>query len=122
MENRGRMCAMENGRSSSGKKDTSDCEIPSVAAGEIAAICKTHGNDKHRMLDILRDVQDRYRCISPSALKRIAEATGLTRIEVEGVASFYSFLSPDAQGTHQHSSLRRHCGSLHGAGSCHFCL
>ncbi|CTQ63139.1 NAD(P)H-dependent oxidoreductase subunit E [Roseibium album] len=89
---------MENGRSSSGKKDTSVCEIPSVAAGEIAAICKTHGNDKHRMLDILRDVQDRYRCISPSALNRIAEATGLTRIEVEGVASFYSFLSLTPRG------------------------
>ncbi|MCV0425522.1 MAG: NAD(P)H-dependent oxidoreductase subunit E [Roseibium sp.] len=89
---------MENGRSSSGGIDASVCEMAPVPAAEIAEICKTYGNDKHRMLDILRDVQDQYRCVAPSTMERIAEATGLTRIEVEGVASFYSFLSLTPKG------------------------
>ena len=89
---------MENGRSNSGGSDTSVCEMTPVPAVEIAEICKTYGNDKHRMLDILRDVQDRYRCIAPSTMEKVAEATGLTRIEVEGVASFYSFLSLTPRG------------------------
>ena len=50
------------------------------------------------MLDILRAVQDRFRWISPTAMETIAEATGLTRIAVEGVASFYSFLSLEPKG------------------------
>jgi [NiFe] hydrogenase diaphorase moiety large subunit len=45
------------------------------------------------MLDILRAVQAAQRWISPAALETVAAATGLTRIAVEGVASFYSFLS-----------------------------
>ncbi len=89
---------MENGRNGSGEHMASGCETAPVPAAEIAAICKSHGNDKHRMLDILRDIQDRYRCIAPSTMDAIAAATDLTRIEVEGVASFYSFLSLTPKG------------------------
>jgi len=64
----------------------------------ITGICDRFGNDPHRMLDILRAVQDRFRWISPTAMETIAEATGLTRIAVEGVASFYSFLSLEPKG------------------------
>jgi len=64
----------------------------------ITGICDRFGNDPHRMLDILRAVQDRFRWISPAAMETIAEATGLTRIAVEGVASFYSFLSLEPKG------------------------
>ncbi len=74
------------------------CDLEPVPDAEIAAICETHGNDRHRMLDILREVQDRYRCISASTMEKIAACTGLTRIEVEGVASFYSFLSLTPKG------------------------
>lgn len=65
---------------------------------DIAAICAQFDDDPHRMLDILLNVQDRHRCISPQALETIAQATGLTRIAVEGVASFYSFLSLSPKG------------------------
>lgn len=61
--------------------------------GEILAICARFGNDPHRMLDILLAVQQARRWISPDAMQVIAAAVGLTRIAVEGVASFYSFLS-----------------------------
>lgn len=67
-------------------------------AGAINAICASFGNDPHRMLDILLAVQRRFRWISPDAMEDIARATGLTRIAVEGVASFYSFLSDEPKG------------------------
>lgn len=60
---------------------------------ETRAICARLGNDPHRMLDILLEVQKAECWISPAAMEAIAAATGLTRIAVEGVASFYSFLS-----------------------------
>ncbi len=64
----------------------------------VTSICKSHGNDHHRMLDILRDIQDRSHWISPEVMEIVARRTGLSRIEVEGVASFYSFLSLTPKG------------------------
>ena len=74
------------------------CDVPQVSEAEVVAICATYGNDRHRMLDILRDMQDRFRCISPQILVIVARQTGLTRVAVEGVASFYSFLSLTPKG------------------------
>lgn len=74
------------------------CYVPQVSDAEIVAICETYHNDKHRMLDILRDLQDRFRCISPQVLNTVAHQTGLTRVAVEGVATFYSFLSLTPKG------------------------
>ena len=72
--------------------------VPSIPVEEVVAICETYVNDRHRMLDILRDVQDRFRWISPKVTETVASQTGLSRIEVEGVASFYSFLSQTPKG------------------------
>lgn len=74
------------------------CDVPQVSETEVVAVCETYGNDRHRMLDILRDMQDRYRCISPQIMTIVARQTGLTRVAVEGVASFYSFLSLTTRG------------------------
>lgn len=64
----------------------------------IRALCARFADDPHRMLDILLATQEAHRCISPAALDTIAGAVGLTRIAVEGVASFYSFLSLTPKG------------------------
>lgn len=64
----------------------------------IAAMCERYGDDRHRMLDILRGIQDELHWISPLALEGVAKHTGLTRVEVEGVASFYAFLSLEPKG------------------------
>ena len=69
-----------------------------AAASRIVAICAAYGNDRHRMLDILRDVQEAFRCISAQSLETVAACTGLSRVQVEGVASFYSFLSLTPKG------------------------
>jgi [NiFe] hydrogenase diaphorase moiety large subunit len=50
------------------------------------------------MMDILHTIQDRHRWIAPETMETIAEATGLSRIQVEGVASFYSFFSLEPKG------------------------
>lgn len=68
-------------------------QAQALTAAEIAAICARFGNDSHRMLDILLAVQEAGRCIAPSTMDMISGAVGVTRVVVEGVASFYSFLS-----------------------------
>lgn len=65
---------------------------------EVARICESYANDPHRLLDILRDIQDRFRCISRETMKSVARETDLSEIEVEGVASFYAFLSVEPKG------------------------
>ena len=65
---------------------------------EIAAICARYENDAGRMMDILTDVQRRFRWISVPAMEAVARATGQTRIAVEGVASFYAFFSQEPKG------------------------
>jgi [NiFe] hydrogenase diaphorase moiety large subunit len=69
-----------------------------VAPSAIMEICAEFENDPHRMLDILREVQDLCRWISPDSMEIVAAQTGLSRIQVEGVASFYSFLSLAPKG------------------------
>lgn len=52
-------------------------------------------------MDILWDVQNTLRWISPEAMQQIADCTGTYRVEVEGVATFYAFFMTDApQGKH----------------------
>ncbi len=65
---------------------------------EVEAICTRYNSDGRRMMDILIDVQKHLRCIPAPALELIAEATGLSRVAVEGVASFYAFLSQEPKG------------------------
>ena len=65
---------------------------------DVVLICDTYGNDPHRMLDILRAIQDRHRCISRETMKTVAHQTSLSEIAVEGVASFYAFLSTEPKG------------------------
>lgn len=65
---------------------------------QVALICARYHDDPHRMLDILRDVQDELRCISRDTMRTVADKTGLTEVAVEGVASFYAFLSQEPKG------------------------
>jgi len=64
----------------------------------IEEICASYGNEKHRMMDIVIAVQDRFRCVSPESMELIAEAVGSERVEIESVVSFYDFLSTEPIG------------------------
>lgn len=50
------------------------------------------------MLDILCDIQRDCRVISRDTMQTVAHRTGLSPIEVEGVASFYAFLHQEPKG------------------------
>ncbi len=72
--------------------------MQATAKHTTADICRAYGNDRHRLLDILRDIQARDRWISPDTLTEVAANLGVTRVAVEGVASFYAFLSLTPKG------------------------
>jgi [NiFe] hydrogenase diaphorase moiety large subunit len=72
--------------------------VLTAVTSDVIAICAHFNNDRHRMLDILLGVQQARRCITPESMDIIARQVGLTRIAVEGVASFYSFLSSAPKG------------------------
>ncbi len=58
----------------------------------IAQICEQCGNDRSRMMDIVRAVQEQFHCVCSEAMDLIAKHTGAHRVEVESVVSFYAFL------------------------------
>lgn len=64
----------------------------------VKEICKSCGNDRHRMMDIVREVQQQFGCVSSTAIEAIAQAVSAHRVEVESVVSFYAFLSSKPKG------------------------
>ncbi|NVK20373.1 MAG: NAD(P)H-dependent oxidoreductase subunit E [Methylocystaceae bacterium] len=71
-----------------------------VRAQLIEEICTSFGNDKHRLMDILIETQRRFRCIDVPAMEHIAELIGSSRVEVEGLVSFYAFFSDTPKGAY----------------------
>src|SRR4030042_490205 len=64
----------------------------------IKEICQACGNDRTRMMDIVRAVQQKFGQVSSEAMNHIAKCVNCRRVEVEGVVSFYAFLSKKAKG------------------------
>ena len=64
----------------------------------VREICGRYGKDRTRMMDIVRDVQADFGCVPGEAMDRIAAEVSTHRVEVEGVVSFYAFLSKDLKG------------------------
>lgn len=69
--------------------------IPQTAIKEICDACD---NDRGRMMDIVRAVQERFGHVSDEAMVQIAHHVGTHRVEVESVVSFYAFLSNKPKG------------------------
>jgi len=64
----------------------------------IQGICQSSGNDRTRLMDIIRAVQEQYGCVSSQAIDLIAKQVSTHRVEVESVVSFYTFLSKQPKG------------------------
>jgi len=64
----------------------------------VVRICRQYGNDRTRMMDIVRDVQEGFGCVSGRAMDLIAEEVKAHRVDVESVVSFYSFLTDEPRG------------------------
>lgn len=68
--------------------------------GIIELIVAGHKKDKTRLIDIVRDVQKQLGHVSPESIAKIAALLDLSRVEVEGVATFYHFFSTSPAGTY----------------------
>ncbi|MBN1488513.1 MAG: NAD(P)H-dependent oxidoreductase subunit E [Phycisphaerae bacterium] len=64
----------------------------------VKQICQACGNDRTRMMDIVRAVQEKFGCVSDAAMDAIARTVSTHRVEVESVVSFYTFLSKKPKG------------------------
>lgn len=64
----------------------------------IRELCRELGQSGHRVLDAAEGVQREFGCVDSRAMDVIAEEMGVHRVEVEGVVSFYAFLSDQPLG------------------------
>lgn len=64
----------------------------------VRDICRSVGNDRTRMMDVVEAAQARFGCVSSPAMDLIARELSVHRIDVEGVVSFYAFLSKQPKG------------------------
>jgi [NiFe] hydrogenase diaphorase moiety large subunit len=65
---------------------------------DLQAIIERYGRDQHALVQILREAQDLEGWLPPPMLTGVAEALGLPRAQVEGVAGFYSFFHTKPAG------------------------
>lgn len=64
----------------------------------VKSILKKYGHDRTQLLDMLRDIQKEERLVSDSAITQLAEGLGISRVAVEGPATFYHFYSREHRG------------------------
>jgi [NiFe] hydrogenase diaphorase moiety large subunit len=67
-------------------------------ASTVLAACKKFGDDRGRLKDILREIQQKLGCINDGAMELVAATVKSSRVEVEGVVTFYSFFSREKKG------------------------
>jgi [NiFe] hydrogenase diaphorase moiety large subunit len=64
----------------------------------ILKTCNKYGKDRTRMMDIVREVQETFGCVSNEAIEMIAKEVSVHRVEVESMVTFYAFLSEKPKG------------------------
>lgn len=72
--------------------------MTSQLESRVRDICRQHGSDPGRLLDIARAVQSEFRGISQQTIDAIATEVRVPRVTVEECVSFYSFLSVERKG------------------------
>ena len=65
---------------------------------KIHQIITKYDSDRGRLMDILLDVQGDYHHIPPEAVHLIAEALGISKVDLEQTISFYHFFSQEPVG------------------------
>ena len=63
-------------------------ETPQGIESSVVEICRNHAGDRSRLLDIAREVQARFRCVSQEAIALIASELSIPEVEVESVATY----------------------------------
>ena len=64
----------------------------------INAIAEKYGKDRHRLMDMVREIQEELGYISEATIKALADAIGIHRVEVRDMVSFYHFLAREPVG------------------------
>lgn len=64
----------------------------------IQGICAEFDKDPKRLMDIVRSVQEKFGCVSEEAIDAVAGTLSMPRVEVDGLVTFYSFLSKEPKG------------------------
>jgi formate dehydrogenase subunit gamma len=67
---------------------------------EAHGVAKRHLGKEGPLLPILHDLQSTFGCVSPAAVRLVAEALNLTRAEVHGAVSFYHDFREQPAGRH----------------------
>ncbi len=74
--------------------------VASRSAEAAHAAVEEFGADRSRLLDIVQAVQHRLGYLSDEAMRAVAAGLGIPGVEVEDMASFYSFLNREPKGRH----------------------
>ena len=64
----------------------------------VKEVCQKYGHDKGRLMDIIREVNERLGCVAPEAMDLIAQCVSAPRVDVASVVSFYAFYSDQPKG------------------------
>ena len=72
--------------------------MTSQLESRVREVCREHGSDPVRLLDIARAVQSEFHGISQQSIDVIADEIQVPRVTVEACVSFYSFLSVEPKG------------------------
>ena len=67
---------------------------------EILGIVERHRNEQGSLIATLQDIQARYSYLPADALRRVAEETGRSLVDIYGVATFYRAFSLKPRGKH----------------------
>jgi [NiFe] hydrogenase diaphorase moiety large subunit len=72
-----------------------------IGTADLDAIIERHGHDAARLLQILRELQERCGCIPAETVTHLAAQLNIPRARIESVASFYSFLQLKPHGAYR---------------------
>ena len=67
-------------------------------AAAIGKIAEGYQKDPYRLMDVVREVHKQEGHLSGEVIDEIAKAMGIHRVQVEDMASFYSFFSRESAG------------------------
>jgi len=67
---------------------------------KIASIIKKHQGLKKNLIAILLDIQDAFHYLPPESMRQVADALGMSLIDIVGVATFYRAFSLTPRGEH----------------------
>ncbi len=74
--------------------------IPTIGS-ILAPILERHGFAVTSLLQMLREVQERFGYLHPDAITCLSEQLRIPRVKIEGVATFYSFLYLQPRGEYR---------------------